>query len=263
MKSRIIIERGEMQNSLLKENQIGRIPLELKENNKKLNVNKIVVYYLFMMLCWSSCDNHHSKQNDEIVAKMSLVIFRSSNIQPITIQNDSSGLTNFYIRTNYEFTNRSWEYLIMAEIITELRKKRHDFERDSMLFQIEYGGFVEDNIAVYRINSDVRLPEFEELVLFDTIADYVVNELSPGDFSAYDSALSNDIDSDYSTFLDFLYQIAGDKEQSIDEERILSELIHWANSRSDLETADHFIWLGNLIPHKSSEELELDLSNDD
>ncbi len=211
------------------------------------------------MLSLSACSDKDEPKDTDISEFTSI---DNPNIQSIIAGHDSSGYKTIFIPTTYKFTSRDWEYLMMGKILTDLRQKSFQIDQDSIIFLFEYGSLQGDNISEYCIDADFPFGEFRDLVLFDTIANYLLNGSQPGDFAAYDSALSNNIESKYSTFLSLVYQLSRDLELSLEEERILTDLIDWSNSRSDREIPDHFIWLRDVVPYKVSDELELDLRLD-
>jgi hypothetical protein len=166
---------------------------------------------------------------------------------------DTIGFSRINIPVSYKFTHPYWEFIIGYTTYYELNRNGFiNFEGDDSLFylSIEYDLSDQNNKSIYECILPENFVIYKDYSKYFQFCTYVISNMTPSDFQAYDWAMTVLLDSTGNnlfnrTFGMFFEDLSKDDYLDPDERYVLEKLISWTETRGDLEKPDHFLYFLN------------------
>ena len=165
---------------------------------------------------------------------------------------DTLGKQRINFDVDYKFTHYAWDGNILTIDIIRVLNFMNNSCRARFPLKGEYYISInydikppEENSALFLVQSNSSELKHYNLPVYQKFVDYILDNMTPSDFQAYDFALKqlykDTKDEKFNMdFYSLLLRLSEDPLLSSQEEFILESLTNWALSRPKTETREHF-----------------------
>lgn len=208
-----------------------------------------------------NCPDNTTWSYSELQLELEKEFRKSSWIKDIYID-DTMSMMRINLDVVYKYAHQNWDGNILMINVVYLLKNLEDMcsvrisDRKDYFISINHNISDGENSALYQCNnsmsefSNYNNPHYTGFVY------YVLDNMTPSDFQAYDHALEvlsdEKQDERFNTnFYKLIVKLSEDNELSDDEEFVLDNLTDWALSKPKTETRKHFDYFRNQVVEAS------------
>jgi hypothetical protein len=241
----------------------------------------LIIFLLLLWTCHSNNDNHDVEvevvdvMNDSISCPETDSNWNYSQMESFLtpqyqdhftwIENiyidDYEGKMRINIDVSYRFDHYEWDSKILAvdimKYLFELEKVCSTPIPDRSKCYVSVNYDIKTGISSALSQLKIPLSQFANYnkPLYPRFVNYILVNMTPSDFQAYDHALKNLYSETKSqvfnkSFYAIVLDLSSDEMLSADEEIVLSALTNWAVNKSETETTKHFNYFAEQCSKK-------------